>query len=139
MGKVLALDIGTKRTGVAETDPLQLIASGRTTIETTSLLFFLDDELKKEPVDVLVIGEPKRLHGAIDDIGHYINQVIEQIKKAFPGLPIERVDERFTSKMASQAIAQSGLKKGKRQEKGLIDEVSAVIILQSWLEQKNRL
>lgn len=136
MGKVVALDIGTKRTGVAETDPLQMIASGLTTIKTTRLLFFLDDLLKKEPIDLLVVGEPKRLHGQASDVETYIKQVIDQINKAFPSLPIARVDERFTSKMASHAIAQSGLKKKDRQKKELIDEVSAIIILQTWLDRK---
>lgn len=136
MGKVVALDVGTKRTGVAETDPLQIIASGLTTIETTTLLFFLDDLLKKEPIDLLVVGEPKRLHGQASEVETYIKQVIVQINKAFPNLPIVRVDERFTSKMASQAIAQSGLKKKDRQKKERIDEVSAVIILQTWLNRQ---
>ena len=136
MAKAIALDIGAKRTGVAETDPLKLIASGLETIETTRLLFFLDDLLKKEEIDVLVVGEPKRLHGESSEIETFIKQVISQIQKAFPTLNIERVDERFTSKMASQAIAQSGLKKKKRQSKALIDEISATIILQSWLQTR---
>ena len=136
MAKVLALDIGTKRTGVAETDPLQIIASGLTTIATTDLLFFLDTYIQQEHPECLIVGEPKRLHGEASDVEKYIGEIVVQIQKVFPNLKIERIDERFTSKMASHAISQSGLKKKKRQDKALIDEVSAVIILQSWMQQK---
>ena len=138
MGKVIALDIGTKRTGVAETDALQIIASGLTAISTSEILSFLSEYIKNENPDVLVIGEPKRLHGVHSEVEVFIREKIEQIRKAFPDLRIDRVDERFTSKMASQAIAQSGMSKKKRQNKDLIDEVSAVLILQSWLEQNNK-
>jgi putative Holliday junction resolvase len=133
MAKVLALDIGTKRTGVAETDPLQIIATGLKTIDTTQLIPFLKEYMAAEKPEALVIGEPKRLHGAPSQVEAYIRQQILQIQKTFPALAIHRVDERFTSKMASQSIAQSGLKKKQRQNKALIDEVSAVLILQSWM------
>lgn len=133
MAKVLALDIGTKRTGVAETDPLQIIATGLKTIETTQLLPFLNEYITAEKPEALVIGEPKRLHGEASQVEAFIRQQILKIQKTFPALAIHRVDERFTSKMASQSIAQSGLKKKQRQNKALIDEVSAVLILQSWL------
>ena len=138
MAKVLALDIGTKRTGVAETDPLQIIASGLPTIETTGLLEFLRRYVTTEQPECLVVGEPKRLHGVASEVEVFIQSLLTQIKVLFPELKIERIDERFTSKMASAAIAQSGLSKKKRQNKALVDEVSAVIILQSWLEQKNK-
>ena len=139
MAKVLALDIGTKRTGIAETDPFQIIATGLKTISTTELLFFLDDYLKTEDLECLVVGEPKRLHGVASDVEKYIGEIVNQIQKAFPTLKIERIDERFTSKIASQTIANSGLKKKKKQNKALIDEVSAVIILQSWMQKNQRL
>ena len=139
MAKVLALDIGTKRTGIAETDPFQIIATGLKTISTTELLFFLDDYLKAEDLECLVVGEPKRLHGVASDVEKYIGEIVNQIQKAFPKLKIERIDERFTSKIASQTIANSGLKKKKKQNKALIDEVSAVIILQSWMQKNQRL
>ncbi len=136
MAKILAFDIGTKRTGVAETDALQLIATGLTTIPTTDILFFLKDHQESEPVERLIIGEPKRLHGEASRVEQYIKEVITQISRAFPHLKIERIDERFTSKMASQTIAQSGMGKKKRQNKELIDQVSATIILQTWLDRK---
>lgn len=138
MAKVLALDIGTKRTGVAETDPLQIIATGLPTLETAALLNFLQGYVAKEQPECLIIGEPKRMHGTPSDVEQFIQTVIQQITARFPTLKMVRIDERFTSKMASAAIAQSSLPKKKRQNKALIDEVSAVIILQSWLEQKNR-
>ncbi len=136
MAKVVALDIGTKRTGVAETDPLQIIATGLKTIETAKLFAFLKDYIETEKPEALIIGEPKRLHGAPGQVEAFILQQIQKIQKLYPSLPIHRVDERFTSKMASQSIAQSGLKKKQRQNKALIDEVSAVLILQSWMNAR---
>jgi putative Holliday junction resolvase len=137
MAKVLALDIGTKRTGIAETDPLQLIATGLSTIETTQLLPFLKSYVIEEKPELLVIGEPKRLHGAPSHVEAFIVQQMQHIQKAFPALPIRRVDERFTSKIAGKSLVQSGLKKKHRQNKALIDEVSAVLILQSWLDSRH--
>ena len=136
MAKVLALDIGTKRTGLAETDPMQIIATGLPTIATTDLAAFLDRYVAQESPECLVIGEPKRLHGVASDVEVFIQKLITAIKQKHPLLAIARVDERFTSKMASQAISQSGMSKKKRQNKALIDEVSAVIILQSWMQQQ---
>lgn len=136
MAKIMALDIGKKRTGIAETDPFQLIATGLPTVETQKLLPFLSQYLAEENPELLLIGEPKRMHGVPSEVEGFIKETISKIKKRWPTLPIERVDERFTSKMAAHAISQSGLTKKKRQQKGLIDEVSAVIILQTWLERK---
>ncbi len=136
MAKVLAFDIGTKRTGVAETDPLQIIATGLPTIATEKLMEFLRQYMAKEKPEALIIGEPKRLHGAASDVEQFISKQIVAIQKAFPDLTIHRVDERFTSKIASLSIAQSGLKKKQRQNKALVDEVSAVLILQSWMDRK---
>ena len=135
MAKVLALDIGVKRTGVAETDFMQIIASGLTTIMTQDLMKFLTDYISDENPDSLVIGEPRRMHGVHSDVEEFIKKKIKLISSKFPDLRIYRVDERFTSKLASQAISQSGMSKKKRQNKALIDEVSAVIILQTWLNR----
>lgn len=133
MAKILALDIGTKRTGVAETDALQIIASPLPTIQTANLLPFLANYCTTENLECLVIGEPVRHSGEPSQVEDFIQQIIAKIKAQFPALNIERQDERFTSKMASAAIAESGLPRKKRQSKMLVDQVSAVLILQSWL------
>lgn len=138
MAKVFALDIGTKRTGIAETDPMQIIASGLTTIETSQLITFLREYINNEKPETLVVGEPKRLHGHTSDSTTFIEKTIHKIKLEFPSLNIHRVDERFTSKMAFQSMLDGGIKKKKRQNKSLIDEISATIILQSWLDQKTK-
>ena len=136
MAKVIALDIGTKRTGVAETDPMQIIATGLTTVKTPDLVSFLKEYVLREKPHCLVIGQPKRLHGELGNIEGFIVELISKIQKDLPDLPIERIDERFTSKMAFQTMIASGLKKKDRANKELIDEVSATIILQSWLSKK---
>lgn len=136
MAKVIALDVGTKRTGVAETDPMQIIATGLTTVNTQDLLPFLKDYVINESPEYLIVGQPKRLHGALGAIEGFIVELIAKIQKQHPDLRIERIDERFTSKMAFQTMIDSGLKKKDRAKKELIDQVSATIILQSWLEKK---
>lgn len=136
MAKVIALDVGTKRTGVAETDPMQIIATGLTTVKTPELLKFLNVYISQEKPEYLVVGQPKRLHGELGNIEGFIVELISKIQKKHPDLPIERIDERFTSKMAFQTMIDSGLKKKDRANKELIDEVSATIILQSWLSKK---
>ena len=135
MAKVLAFDIGKKRTGVAETDPFKIIATGLPTIDTNELFRFLAKYVALENPELLVIGEPKRMHGVASEVEGFIQETIVKIKSNYPQLPIQRVDERFTSKMASHVISQSGMSKKKRQDKALIDEVSAVIILQTWLNK----
>jgi len=136
MAKIIALDVGTVRTGVAETDPFQLIATGLPTVPTKDLISFLNKYIPVEKPECLVVGEPKRMHGVASDVEPFIIQKIAEIKKLFPDLRIERMDERFTSKMAAQTIAQSNLKKKQRQNKALVDEVSAVLILQSWMSRR---
>jgi len=136
MTKVIALDVGTKRTGIAETDPMQIIATGLTTVKTYELLSFLKEYVAREKPEYLVIGQPKRLHGELGSIEGFIVELIAKIQKKHPNLPIERIDERFTSKMAFQTMIDSGLKKKDRANKELVDEVSATIILQSWLSKK---
>jgi len=136
MGRILALDYGSKRTGIAITDELQLIASGLTTVETPDLLTFLEDYFNKELVSMVVVGEPKQKDGKHSNIETEIQQFITKFEALFPEYPIERVDERFTSKMAFQSLLDSGIKKKQRQNKALLDEVSATIILQTYLDRK---
>lgn len=130
----MALDIGAKRTGIAVTDPLRIIATSLDTIATTDLASFLKAYFAKEEVDVVVVGEPKQMDNTPSESAAMINQVIQKIKTEIPSIIIERIDERFTSKMASQVIAQSGKSKKERQKKELIDAVSATIILQSYMQ-----
>lgn len=133
MARILALDFGTKRTGIAVTDELQLIASGLTTVETKSLMAFLKDYLAKEKVDLFVVGEPKKMDDTPSDVEVHIAKFIRNLNKQIPEIPVKRVDERFTSKMAFQTMIDSGLKKKQRRNKALVDEISATIILQEYL------
>lgn len=136
MGRVLAIDYGTKRSGIAVTDELQLIASGLTTITTKDLLNFLKAYILKEPVELFIIGEPKQMNNLASESEEYIKKFIEKLSKSIPDIPIKRVDERFTSKMAFQSMIDSGLKKNQRKNKALVDEISATLILQSYLHYK---
>ena len=133
MSQILAMDYGAKRTGIAVTDDMQIIASGLTTIATESLLDFLDSYVKKEKVELFLIGEPKQRDNSPSDIEYEIRPFLKKLSARFPDIPIERVDERFTSKMAFQTMINSGMSKGKRKNKALVDEISATIILQSYL------
>ena len=140
MARIIALDYGTKRVGVAVTDELQIIASGLTTVHSSELIQFLTAYILKEKVETIVVGEPKTLLNEATNSSHEIEKLIKNLIKKFPNQKIDKIDERFTSKLASQAIFLSGVKKKKRQEKGLVDEVSATIILQSYMQQQeNRL
>lgn len=134
LGRILAIDYGKKRTGIAVTDELRLIASGLTTIQTSDIIPFLMEYLNKEVVDVIVVGEPKQMNNAPSESEALIVPFVQEITKHFPKLPIKRQDERFTSKMAFQTMLDSGLKKKQRRNKALIDEISATIILQSYME-----
>lgn len=136
MGRILAIDFGTKRTGIAVTDELQIIASGLTTVATSELISFLKSYVDKEQVEVFVIGEPKQLDNSPSESAEAVASFISKLMHHFPQIPVKRVDERFTSKMAFQTMIDSGLSKGKRKDKGLIDEISATIILQSYLYSK---
>ncbi len=136
MGRLLAIDYGGKRTGIAITDELQLIASGLTTVSTHDLIPFLKNYFETENVDLVIIGEPKQKDGTHSQIESEISKFIIQLIKVFPKLEIKRMDERFTSKMAFQTMIDSGLKKKQRQNKALIDEISATIILQDYLYNK---
>ncbi|HET7361787.1 MAG TPA: Holliday junction resolvase RuvX [Salinimicrobium sp.] len=133
MGRILALDFGTKRTGVAVTDELQLIASGLTTVPSKELLPFLQDYFLKEDVELVLVGEPKQRDNTASQSEGAIQVFLKKFSEKFPQKKMERVDERFTSKMAFQTMIDSGLKKKQRQNKALVDEISATIILQSYL------
>ena len=136
MGRVLAIDYGVRRTGLAVTDPLQIIPGGLTTVETPKLLQFLKDYLSREPVERFVVGLPKQTNGRNSDNLPRVMACVEQLQKAFPAVPVDMWDERYTSVLAQQTILQSGIGKMARRNKALIDEVSATIILQGWMERK---
>ncbi|ANE50210.1 Holliday junction resolvase RuvX [Flavisolibacter tropicus] len=135
MARILSIDYGGKRTGLAVTDPLQIIATGLCTVETPKLMSFLKDYFAKEPVELILIGMPTNWDDSDTHATPLVKKFIEQFKKNFPAMPVKEVDERYTSKMASQAIAQMGLKKKQRQNKALVDEVAATIMLQEYLRQ----
>lgn len=136
MARILAIDYGKKRTGIAVTDELQIIASGLTTVATQELLVFLKDYVEKEEVELFLVGEPKQRDNTPSESEQLIKPFIEKLAVLFPGIPIKRVDERFTSKMAFQTMIDSGLSKKQRKNKALVDEISATIILQSYLYNK---
>ena len=137
MGRIVALDIGRKRTGIAMTDPLRIIASPLETISTHKVIDYLTELFLKENIDILVVGYPRQMNNTPSEAVSYIKPVINSIKKRFPEMPIELVDERFTSKMALQAMIDGGMKKKDRQVKSNVDKISAAIILQSYMEQLN--
>ena len=136
MAKILALDFGIKRVGIAVTDDLQIIASGLTTIPTKEIFEFLDSYLRSEKVELFLIGEPRQMDYSASESEKHIIPFIKKLNLKFSNIPVQRVDERFTSKMAFQTMIDSGLKKKQRQNKALIDEISATIILQSYLYNK---
>ena len=136
MGQILAVDFGKKRCGLAATDDLRIIASGLDTVETTTLMEFLRNYFSENSVDEVVIGLPTDLKGNMSEVEQDIQKFIEEFKSEFSEVSVVRFDERFTSKIASYFISQSGKNKKQRQEKGLIDKVSATLILQQYLEQK---
>jgi len=136
LGRILAIDYGRKRVGIAVTDPLQIIANSLTTVPSGEIFTFLTDYFSKEKVDTVVIGLPKTVRNEESESMKYITPFMNRFRKLYPDMPTEMVDERFTSKLAFQAMIDGGLKKKDRQKKGIVDAVSATIILQSYLEQK---
>ena len=136
MPQLLALDYGKRRTGIAVTDDLQIIASGLTTVETEKLISFLKDYFSQNKVEKVIVGEPLQMDGSASESSEMINKFLTKFTEAFPEMPLDRVDERYTSKMAVKTMIDSGLKKKKRQNKGLIDEIAATIILQDYLNYK---
>lgn len=138
MPRIMAFDYGTKRIGIAVTDPLQIIATGLETIHPKDIVEYLKKYLLKEVVEKFIVGEPKQMDGTPSQSAPMIKGFVTILKKHFPLVPVEMMDERFTSKMASAVIAQSGMKKTDRQDKSRIDTISAIIILQSYLEKNSR-
>ena len=136
LGRILAFDFGKKRTGIAVTDELQIIASGLTTVDTKKIFSFLTAYLKKETVELFIVGEPKQMNNTASESEQFIQPFVKKLSTTFPKIPIKRIDERFTSKMAFQSMIDSGLKKKQRQNKALVDEISATIILQTYLSSK---
>ena len=136
MSQLVAIDYGSKKTGIAVTDDLQMIASGLTTVPTQDLIPFLKKYAIENSVSGFVIGEPKRLHGVASDIETEIQKFVVLLKKEFFGVEIHRIDERFTSKLAFDAMLQSGISKKKRQNKALVDQISATLILQDFLNYR---
>lgn len=136
MPRILAIDYGLKRTGIAVTDEMQIIASGLTTIPSETAIAFLKDYFNKEKVEKVLIGEPKQMNGVPSESTEIIEKFVGLFTASFPDMKVERVDERFTSKMAFQTMIDSGLKKKQRQNKALVDEISATIMLQDYLSRK---
>ncbi len=136
MARILALDYGNKRVGIAVTDPLQLIASGLQTVPSQDIFTFLSDYFTKEEVNEIVVGYPKKLNNQPSDAVKYVNPFLRKLEVTYPSKKIILMDERFTSKIAFQSMIDGGLKKKQRQDKGLIDKISAAIILQSYLENR---
>ncbi len=139
MSRVLAIDYGQKRVGIAVTDTLQIIATGLKTLSPQETISFLKGYIEQEDVECIVVGEPHRMDYSASEVEADIQLFINDLQKSVPHIPVVRYDERFTSKIASQSILDMGLKKKDRQNKGLIDTVSATLILQSFLEHRNRL
>lgn len=133
MARILAIDYGLKKTGIAVTDELQMIASGLTTVASKEIFVFLKNYLEKEKVSLFLVGEPKTLSNKPSESEKFITPFVRKLKKLFPKVEVKRIDERFTSKIAFQTMIDSGLKKKQRRNKELIDEISATILLQSYL------
>jgi putative Holliday junction resolvase len=133
--RILSIDYGLKRTGLAVTDPLQIIATGLTTVESKQLIPFLKDYFAREEVELIIIGEPKNWDDTDTHATPLVEKIIKQLEKNFPKIPIKKVDERYTSKMAKDAMLEMGLKKMQRRNKKLVDEIAATILLQEYLRQ----
>lgn len=135
MARIIAIDYGLKRTGLAVTDPLQIIATGLTTIESKKLIPFLKDYFSKEQVELIIIGEPRNWDDSATHATPLVEKIIKELKKTFPQIPLKTVDERYTSKMAKDAMLEMGLKKMQRRNKALVDEIAATIMLQEYLQR----
>jgi len=138
LGRILAIDYGRKRVGLAVSDPMQMIANSLTTIHVKDIWDFLSDYLQMEAVDCIVVGYPKQMNNQASEAVRYINPFLKRLQKLYPEMNIQLVDERFTSKMAHQTMIDAGLKKKARQNKALVDTISANIILQSYLQQRSK-
>jgi putative Holliday junction resolvase len=135
--RIMAFDYGTKRIGIAVTDPLQMIATGLETVHPNLIVDFLKKYLQTEQVETFVVGEPKQMDNTPSQSAMHVKGFVNLLKRTFPDIPVQMLDERFTSKMASAAILAGGVKKVGRQDKALVDTVSAVILLQSWMERRS--
>ena len=135
MGRIISIDYGLKRTGLAVTDPLQIIATGLTTVESKQLIPFLKDYFAREEVELIIIGEPKNWDDTDTHATPLVERFIKELQKNFPAIPIKKVDERFTSKMAKDAMLEMGLKKMQRRNKRLVDEIAATIMLQEYMQK----
>lgn len=135
--RVMAFDYGTKRIGISVTDPMKIIATGLDTIHPEKIINYLKNYLQTNPVERFIVGEPKQMDNTPSQSAIHVKGFVNLLKKTFPEVQIEMLDERFTSKMASAVIAQSGMNKKARQNKELVDTISAVILLQSWMERKS--
>ena len=136
MGRILAIDYGRKRCGIAVTDPLKIIANGLETVATHKLMDFLKEYTSREQVELIVIGQPTQLNGQPSESMRYITPFIDRLKKEMPNMPIEMVDERFTSSIAQQAMIDGGMKKSDRRDKARVDTIAASIILNDYLQSK---
>lgn len=136
MSRVLAIDYGVRRTGIAVTDPLQIIANGLTTVDTRQLLTFIQDYVKRETVERFIIGRPMQTNGRESENLKNVEKFVEQLQKALPNIPVTWWDERYTSVLAHQTMLESGIGKMARRNKALVDEISACIILQGWMERR---
>ena len=135
MSRIICIDYGLKRTGLAVTDPLRIIATGLTTVDSPKLIAFLKDYFLKEKVSLILIGDPRNMDDSATHATALVARCIKELEKNFPNIPIEKVDERYTSKMASQAMIEMGLKKKQRRNKALVDEIAATIMLQEYLQK----
>jgi putative holliday junction resolvase len=133
MSRILSIDYGLKRTGIAVTDPLKIIATGLATVESRELISFLKDYLSREEVELIIIGEPRNWDDSPTHATPLVEKIIKELQKHFPAIAVKKVDERFTSKMAKDAMLEMGLKKKQRRDKGLVDEIAATILLQEYL------
>ena len=136
MARLLSIDYGKKRTGLAVSDPLQIIANGLTTVETPRLFDYLADYLQKEEVERIIVGLPKQMNNEPSENMKRVEPFVNRLRKLYPRIPVEYYDERFTSKMAQQPMIDAGLKKKDRQNKGMVDEISATILLQGYMESR---
>lgn len=134
MGRIMAIDYGTKRTGLAVTDPMRIIATALDTVETSKLLVYLKQYFVKEQVDEIIIGLPKQMNNTDSETAPFVRQMVSKINVAFPNLPVKYVDERFTSKIALRAMVDGGMKKKDRRDKQNVDKISATLILQTYME-----
>jgi len=133
MARIIAIDYGLKRTGIAVTDPLQIIASALTTVESARIFTFLEEYLKKEKVELILVGDPRNLDDSPNDLSADVQRIINIMQRKFPEIPVKKVDERYSSVMASRAMTEMGMKKIRRRDKAIVDQVAAAMMLQEYL------